>query len=135
MTKAVAGCMRAEMARLGWSATRLAAESGIPKSTLHRSLRADRAIDVEDVFAFTEFLGLDIGEFLNRAADEARPQIDDGQLLIERTGLTPDEYATLTDEGNAAYLEATTHQYALAAETGTEQLHSEHRDPSDHTGA
>lgn len=87
MTEAVAQELRALLARHKYSATRLSREANLAKSTLHKTLNARRAIDVEDVFEICEFLGVDPGPLLDAAAAVARKELEDGLLPGEREGM------------------------------------------------
>lgn len=68
MTQAVATEMRMVMAEHKVSAAKLASQTNLAKSTLHKTLRAERAIDVEDVHNFCDFFDLNPAELIARAA-------------------------------------------------------------------
>lgn len=71
----VAQELRAQRARLEWSLDTLAEKSGVPRSTAHRALAGERAVDVEAVVAMSIAMGLDAGRLLSEAQRQAnKPQ-------------------------------------------------------------
>lgn len=91
MTHAVARELRALMARHKYSAARLSKEAGIPRATLHRTLNAQRAIDVEDLFEICDFFKVDPARLMEFAAESAKAELTDGMLPADREGM-PDGY-------------------------------------------
>lgn len=89
MTEAVAQELRAELARQKRSAKRLAEENGLNRSTLHKTLNAQRAIDVDDLFTLADLLNVSAAELFSRAEAIARESLDDGLTLEERLGVDP----------------------------------------------
>lgn len=67
MTIAIAEELNALLGRRKMSAARLSREAGIPRTTLHKTLNALRAIDVDDVFTICAFLGEDAADLVARA--------------------------------------------------------------------
>lgn len=67
MTEAVAEELNALLGRRKISAARLSKEAGIPRATLHRTLNALRAIDVDDVLKICDFLGESCSDLIERA--------------------------------------------------------------------
>jgi len=67
MTIAVAEELNALLGRRKMSAARLSREAGIPRTTLHKTLNALRAIDIDDVYKICSFLGEDASELIGRA--------------------------------------------------------------------
>lgn len=91
MTEAVASELRAELGRQKRSAKSLAESAGLTRSTLHKTLNAQRAIDVDDLFHLADLLGVSPTEIFDRAEAQARKQLDDGLLEAERLGVSQDE--------------------------------------------
>ncbi|UOQ57204.1 helix-turn-helix transcriptional regulator [Leucobacter allii] len=69
MTVAVAEELNALLGRRKVSAARLSREAGIPRTTLHKTLNALRAIDVDDVLKICNHLGEDTADLIGRAED------------------------------------------------------------------
>jgi|GEM_PF-2233870 len=72
MSQAVGAEMRAELARQRKSARSFAKEHRLPLSTLHKNLRGERAIDVEDIDAFCTAAGIQASELIARAENVLR---------------------------------------------------------------
>ncbi|WP_449281210.1 helix-turn-helix domain-containing protein [Leucobacter sp.] len=90
MTEAVAQELRAELARQKRSAKSLAESAGLNRSTLHKTLNAQRAIDVDDLFHLADLLDVSPSEVFAKAEILAREMLDDGQLPAERAGMPAD---------------------------------------------
>lgn len=67
MTVAVAEELNALLGRRKMSASKLSREADIPRATLHKTLNALRAIDVDDVFKICDHLGEDTHALIERA--------------------------------------------------------------------
>lgn len=67
----VAAEVRAALARDGRTAAQLAADTGIPRSSLSKKMRALVAFTVEEVLAIALALNIDPGVLLPRRATEA----------------------------------------------------------------
>ncbi|PRI10956.1 helix-turn-helix domain-containing protein [Leucobacter massiliensis] len=87
MTEAVAQELRAELARQRRSAKSLAESAGLNRSTLHKTLNAQRAIDVDDLFHLADLLDVSPSEMFAKAEALARAELDDGLLPGEREGM------------------------------------------------
>lgn len=72
MSLAVSAELRAALARRGYNVQQFADHSKMPLSTLHKTLKGHRVVDVEDVFAICEALGIHPGTLIDDAADAAR---------------------------------------------------------------
>ncbi|MFD5599218.1 helix-turn-helix domain-containing protein [Leucobacter sp. NPDC058333] len=81
MSLAVSAELRAELARKGFNVQSFARHSNLPVSTLHKTLKGLRVVDVEDLFAICEALDLDPGALVDRAAMEARRRWANGVLV------------------------------------------------------
>ena len=90
MSLATSAELRAEIARKGYSVQQFARISGLPVSTLHKTLKGHRVVDVEDVFSICEALGVDPGALIDMAAENARSALDDGMLPGGREGMSAD---------------------------------------------
>jgi transcriptional regulator with XRE-family HTH domain len=75
ISMAVSAELRAALARKGWNVQRFAAISGLPLSTLHKTFKGQRVVDVEDVFAICEFLDADPADIIHAADMATRPHI------------------------------------------------------------
>lgn len=69
-TEEVAGCIRAERARLGWTRDKLAQESGIPAATLGAYEKGENRITLENAWKLADVFGLPIGKLFGR--DESK---------------------------------------------------------------
>lgn len=67
----VAGEVRATLARDGRSAAQLAVDTGIPRSSLSKKMRALVSLTVEEVLAIAAALHVDPGALLPPASDKA----------------------------------------------------------------
>jgi len=67
-TQYVAGELRAQRARLGWTFDVLARQSGVPRTTAANALAGRREIDAETLIALCSCMGIDPGTLLNEAA-------------------------------------------------------------------
>ncbi|VXB76593.1 helix-turn-helix domain-containing protein [Pseudoclavibacter sp. 8L] len=101
MTEAVASELRAELGRQKRSAKSLAESAGLTRSTLHKTLNAQRAIDVDDLFHLADLLNVSPSELFERAEVQARRHLDDGLFLAERLGVTQEELDAAQEENNA----------------------------------
>jgi len=72
MSEAVSAELRAELARRKIPVRTMASLTGIPLSTLQRTLNAQRAVDVEDLNEFCTFLDIETSELIARATLVAR---------------------------------------------------------------
>jgi len=63
---AIAGEIRAELARQNLTYTALAAATGIRPSTLTRRLRGDKPFKLEEALSIAQFLGLKLSELTER---------------------------------------------------------------------
>jgi transcriptional regulator with XRE-family HTH domain len=77
MSKAVSAELRAALARAKMSVSRLATESGMAKSTLHKTLNAQRAVDVEDLYFICDYLGVQPETVIAAATVVANKEIID----------------------------------------------------------
>ncbi|MEA5454500.1 helix-turn-helix transcriptional regulator [Sinomonas sp. JGH33] len=68
--RAVAAELRAELARKNVSMRRFSVETGLPLSTLQKTLAGTRVADVEDLYAICAGLGIDPDEIFRRAQAE-----------------------------------------------------------------
>lgn len=64
-TEYIAGELRAQRARLGWTFDDVEKNTGVPRSTAERASRGDSAIPVEVLVQLCIGMGLDAGEVLN----------------------------------------------------------------------
>ncbi|QIK64107.1 helix-turn-helix transcriptional regulator [Leucobacter viscericola] len=78
MSLAIAAELRAAIARAGYNVKMLSDETRLPLSTLHKTLKGQRAIDVEDVLVICDHLGLEPGDIMNAAAQYARQNTTGG---------------------------------------------------------
>lgn len=65
----VAEEIRAEMARQKITVNALSEESGIPISTLRRSVNGQRPFTIQELFVITRLLGTTVVEIIQRAGD------------------------------------------------------------------
>ena len=65
----VAEEVRAEMARRQISVDALSAESGVPISTLRRSVKGQRPSTIQELFVITRLLGTTVVDIVQRAED------------------------------------------------------------------
>lgn len=65
----VAEEVRAEMARRQISVDALSEESGVPISTLRRSVKGQRPFTIQELFAITRLLGTTVVDIVQRAED------------------------------------------------------------------
>lgn len=102
MTEAVAQELRAELARQKRSAKSLAEDHGLNRSTLHKTLNAQRAIDVDDLFALADLLSVSPTEMFAKAEAVARQALDDEQLVEQHldmnVGGTRKDYDLVANE-------------------------------------
>lgn len=77
MTEAVAQELRAELARQRRSAKSLAEDNGLNRSTLHKTLNAQRAIDVDDLLRLSDMLNISATDLFARAERIARDTLPD----------------------------------------------------------
>lgn len=68
-TSYIAGELRAQRARLGWSFAELEERSGVPTSTADRALRGKSGIPVEILIQLCVGMGMDVGELLRDASE------------------------------------------------------------------
>mgnify|MGYP001118261691 CR=1 FL=1 len=80
MSLAVSAELRAELARQGFNVQSFARHSNLPVSTLHKTLKGKRVVDVEDLFAICDALGVEPGPVVDRASSEALRQYAHGIL-------------------------------------------------------
>ena len=67
-TQYVAGELRAQRARLGWTFDVLTSQSGVPRSTAAHALSGRREIDAETLIALCSCMGIDSGALISEAA-------------------------------------------------------------------
>lgn len=91
---AVAAQVRAERAAKGWTLDSLAAKSGVPKRTLIRLVKTERAFDVAQLAAIAEALDITMSEFLSRA--DARLSEVSGEVAL--AALDSDESAGASED-------------------------------------
>lgn len=119
MTEAVAQELRAELARQKRSAKSLAEDNGLNRSTLHKTLNAQRAIDVDDLFSLAELLNISAAELFARAEVIAQGMVGDGLTVEERHGIDPSSFDEANIEALTEAFEsdvpASRHDVALAA--------------------
>lgn len=65
----VAEEIRAEMARQQTTVDALSEKSGIPISTLRRSVKGHRPFTINELFVITRLLGISVVEIIQRAED------------------------------------------------------------------
>lgn len=68
VTGYIAGELRAQMARKGWTLDGIAEKTGLPRSTVYRALRGETAIAVEVLLPLCEGMRLDVAVLLRNAA-------------------------------------------------------------------
>lgn len=93
MTEAVAEELNALLGRRKISAARLSKDAGIPRATLHRTLNALRAIDVDDVLKICDFLGESCSDLIERAealAHERMRHSSETNIIRAKFGSTGD---------------------------------------------
>ncbi|MFA5606611.1 MAG: helix-turn-helix transcriptional regulator [Leucobacter sp.] len=83
MSLAVSAELRAELARQGYNVQSFARHSNLPASTLHKTLKGQRVVDVEDLFNICDALGIDPGPIVDRASQEALRRYGHGILWEE----------------------------------------------------
>lgn len=66
----VAEEVRAEMARRQISVDALSEESGVPISTLRRSVKGQRPFTIQELFEITRLLGTTVVDIIQRAEDQ-----------------------------------------------------------------
>lgn len=98
MTEAVAGELRAALARKKLSMREFARTSGLPLTTLQRTLSGKRAIDVDQLFEICDWLQIDAGEVIEAAEKIARSDLDDGLTDYERFDVDPAEHVGASRE-------------------------------------
>lgn len=101
MTEAVAEELRAVLARQKRSAKSLAETAGLNRSTLHKTLNAQRAIDVDDLFHLADLLDVSPAEIFARAEVVARTRMGDHEEVdLHEVDLEPEAYdlAATTDD-------------------------------------
>lgn len=67
---AVSAELRAAIARANYTVRAFAREHALPLSTLHKTLRAERVVDVEDLAQICQALGIDPSDIVERAEIE-----------------------------------------------------------------
>lgn len=117
MTEAVAEELRAELARQKRSAKSFAEAEGLNRSTLHKTLNAQRAIDVDDLFHLADLLGVSPSAMFSRAEIIARAQLDDGLDDYERAGIDRDAHVGDSPE-----------DYDLAANDSIDETNNDEHD-------
>lgn len=118
MTEAVAEELRAVLARQKRSAKNLAETAGLNRSTLHKTLNAQRAIDVDDLFHLADLLDVSATDIFARAELVARSRLgDDGGERLG-AGLTDIDLHEVDLEPEAYDLAATTDDSAVDPERG-----------------
>ena len=70
-SKGIAAEIRAELAKQELSVSSVANKTGIPVSTLRRSVRGFRPFTTDELFAITSLLGVRMSEIVSRAESEA----------------------------------------------------------------
>lgn len=88
-TRAVAGELRAVVARRGIGQASLAEASGVAQATLSKILRGVAPIDVEQVYAICNALGVEPSDVLEAASREGRSSAP--RLRLVRPPLTDAE--------------------------------------------
>ena len=68
-TAYIAGELRAQLARKGWTLDDLEALTGVARSTINRALSGKGAISVEVLIQLRAGMGLDVVSLVNEAAD------------------------------------------------------------------
>lgn len=63
--------VRAEMARRRMSVNALSEESGVPISTLRRSVNGQRPFTIQELFVITRLLDISVVDIVQRAEDRA----------------------------------------------------------------
>lgn len=95
MSLAVSAELRAELARQGYSVQSFARHSNLPVSTLHKTLKGQRVVDVEDLFSICEALMVQPGTIVDRASREALSRIAHGVLWQQGDSGTDEPSATI----------------------------------------
>lgn len=72
---ALAGEVRAAIAKAGRKPTTVGAEAGIDRTAMSRKLRAMSPIQSEELVAIAEVLGVDAGDLLAAALEQARQEV------------------------------------------------------------
>lgn len=62
----VAGCIRAERARRGWTREKLSQESGIPVATIGAYENAENRITLENAWKIADAFGMSLGTLYGR---------------------------------------------------------------------
>ena len=88
MSLAVSAELRAALARKRYTVARLVKESGLPKSTLHKTLNGQRVVDVEDLYSICRFLGIEPADVVRAASKQV-------EIEASELGLFADVAATV----------------------------------------
>lgn len=91
-SRAVSAELRAHLARKKISVRAFALSTGLPLTTLHKTLNAQRVVDVEDLFAICVPLGIQPGDIIDGAMDE----------LVLLGGLRRADFGRMTPSQDAA---------------------------------
>lgn len=67
LSRAVSAELRAELARQSYSVRGFSKMHGVPLTRLHKTLRGERVVDVEDLYSLSELLGIEPVDVLRRA--------------------------------------------------------------------
>lgn len=92
----VAAYIRGELARRQLRAAHVRGQVGMSKSTLSRSLRGERAFDVEEVAAFAHLFGTDLFTLMDRCATSVCflvPDLENEQLMLSLGEFTAPQLA------------------------------------------
>ena len=69
-TRYIAGELRAQKARMGWSLDDIAERAGVSRQTVNRALKGESAIAVEALIMLCAAMGLDVVKLVREAADK-----------------------------------------------------------------
>lgn len=67
-TEYIAGELRAQQARRGWTLDDIVKRTGIKRSTVDRALKGESAIAVEVIIPLCQGMGLDVARLISEAA-------------------------------------------------------------------
>ena len=129
MTVAVAEELNALLGRRKMSASRLSREADIPRATLHKTLNALRAIDVDDVFKICEYLEEDTHSLIERAEKSVKTAAPRPVVLLNVGGRS--ENVDLHEIDVTSLSLAATNDTSSVEIDKTPEYENESQDPDD----